>query len=117
MLGLCMSEIINYETRDCKYIEKVIPMIHESLQESLREMYGRKGLQMKVIAEDLPLLERGEVYVVKLPDDEKYKTVLTSCLLRSGELVEGYSTEYCISVEALTRYDRAIYLGIGVIHD
>ena len=72
---------------------------------------------MRAIAEDLPLLERGEVYVVKFPDDEKYKTVLTSCLLRSGELVEGYSTGYCISVEAFTTYDRAIYLGIGVIHD
>jgi len=113
-----MSETINYKTRDCKYIERVIPMIHESLQESLREIYGRKGLQMKVIAEDLPLLERGEVYVVKFPDDEEYKTIpISSCLLRLGELVEGYSTGYCISVEAFTTYDGAIYLGIGVIHD
>ncbi len=108
-----MSEIINYETRDCKYIEKVIPMIHESL----REMYGRKGLQMKVIAEDLPLLEKDEVYIVKFPDDEKYKQIpISPCLLRSGELVESYSTGYCISVEAFTTYDRAIYLGIGVVH-
>lgn len=84
---------------------------------SLREMYERKGPQMKVTAGDLPLLERGEVYVVKLPDDEKYKTIpINSCLLRSGELVEGYSTGYYISVEAFTTYDRAIYLGIGVIH-
>lgn len=112
-----MSEIINYETRDCKYIETVIPMIHESLQESLREMYGRKGLQMKVIAEDLPLLERDEVYIVKFPDDEKYKQIpISPCLLRSGELVESYSTRYCISVEAFTTYDKATYLGIGVIH-
>lgn len=85
---------------------------------SLREMYERKGPQMKVTAGDLPLLERGEVYVVKLPDDEIYKTIPTSsCLLRSGELVEGSFTGHRISVEALTTYDRAIYLGIGVIHD